>query len=146
MPLNTGSRAAFLVALLAGATTAASCGKDARNADATPSSSTRGSGKSGPVAARSGPSITLAATDVATIAPGTIEEGTPLTGDLHPSETIDVRARIDGDLTNVYVREGEPVAAGQLLARFESTEQESSQRSAEADRAARRKDRNDRNR
>lgn len=139
MPLNKGSRAAFLVALLAGATTAVSCDKDARNADATPSGA-RAAGKSGPVAARSGPSITLAATDVATIAPGTIEDGTPLTGDLHPSETIDVRARIDGDLTNVYVREGEPVAAGQLMARFESTEQESSQKSAEADRAATRTD------
>ncbi|CAN5892146.1 nodulation protein NolF [soil metagenome] len=103
-------------------------------------SGARAAGKSGPGAAKAGPSITLAATDVATIAPGTIEDGTPLTGDLHPSETIDVRARIDGDLTNVYVREGEPVAAGQLLARFESTEQESSQKSAEADRAAARAD------
>ena len=138
MPLSRESRAAFLVALL-GATTTVACGKDARNADATPSGA-RAAGKSGPSAARPGPSITLAATDVATIAPGTIEDGTPLTGDLHPSETIDVRARIDGDLTNVYVREGEAVAAGQLLARFESTEQESSQKSAEADRAAARAD------
>jgi membrane fusion protein (multidrug efflux system) len=138
MPLNRGSRAA-LVALLAGATTTAACGKDARNADTTPTAA-RAAGKSGPGAVKSGPSITLAATDVATISPGTIEDGTPLTGDLHPSETIDVRARIDGDLTNVYVREGEPVAAGQLLARFESTEQESSQKSAEADRAAARAD------
>jgi RND family efflux transporter MFP subunit len=66
----------------------------------------------------------------------TIEDGVPLTGDLRPSETIDVRSRIEGDLTDVYVREGQEVSAGQLLARFESSTQESSRASAEADRAA----------
>ena len=52
-------------------------------------------------------------------------------------ETIDVRARIEGDLEAVYVREGEQVGAGQLLARFEASEQESSRASAEADRVRR---------
>jgi RND family efflux transporter MFP subunit len=65
-----------------------------------------------------------------------IEDATALTGDLRPIETIDVRARIEGDLTGVYVREGQQVTAGQLLAQFESSEQESSRMSAEADRAA----------
>ena len=85
---------------------------------------------------RPAPSITLAATDVATVAPMTIEDGVALTGDLHPIETIDVRARIEGDLETVYVREGDQVRAGQLLARFEASEQESSRASAEADRVA----------
>ena len=85
---------------------------------------------------RPAPSITLAATDVATVANMTIEDGVALTGDLHPIETIDVRARIDGDLEAVYVRAGEQVRAGQLLARFESSEQESGRASAEADRVA----------
>ncbi|HKH90977.1 MAG TPA: efflux RND transporter periplasmic adaptor subunit [Gemmatimonadaceae bacterium] len=93
------------------------------------------SGARGP-GGRPAPSITLASTDVATVAPTTIEEGIALTGDLHPIETIDVRARIEGDLQTVYVREGEQVSAGQLLARFEASEQESSRASAEADRAA----------
>ena len=142
MPVKRGSRAALLVALLAAAATGAACGKDAREAAATPSGARTGSngGKAGPAAARPGPSITLSTADVTTIAPGTIEDGTALTGDLRPSETIDVRARIDGDLTNVYAREGQQVAEGQLLARFESIEQESSQKSAEADRAAARAD------
>ena len=142
MPVKRGSRAALLIALLAAAATAAACGNDAREAAATPSVARTGSsaGKAGPAAAKAGPSITLSAADVTTIAPGTIEDGTALTGDLRPSETIDVRARIDGDLTNVYAREGQQVAQGQLLARFESTEQESSQKSAEADRAAARAD------
>src|SRR6478735_1681851 len=85
---------------------------------------------------RPSPSITLAPTDVATVTPTTIEDGVALTGDLRPSETIDVRSRIEGDLTDVYVREGQQVGAGQLLARFESSTQESSRASADADRAA----------
>src|SRR5262249_48240942 len=62
-----------------------------------------------------------------------IEAGIPITGDLRPIETIDVRARLEGDLVDVLVREGQRVTAGQLLARFESSEQETTQASAEAD-------------
>ena len=85
---------------------------------------------------RTSPSVTLAASDVAKVAATTIEEATALTGDLHPIETVDVRSRIEGDLTRVFVREGQQVSAGQLLAQFESSEQESSRASAEADRTA----------
>ena len=95
-----------------------------------------GGGARGAGGGRPAPSITLAATDVATVEPMTIEDGVALTGDLHPLETIDVRSRIEGDLEAVYVREGEQVSAGQLLARFEASEQESTRASAEADRAA----------
>jgi membrane fusion protein, multidrug efflux system len=59
---------------------------------------------------------------------------------LHPIETVEVRAKIEGDLEGVYAREGQQVNTGQLLARFESSEQESTQRSAEADRASARSD------
>jgi membrane fusion protein, multidrug efflux system len=96
----------------------------------------RGPGGAGGAGGRPSPSITLATTDVATVAPTTIEDGVALTGDLRPSETIDVRSRIEGDLQQVYVREGQQVNAGQLLARFEASEQESSRASAEADRVA----------
>jgi RND family efflux transporter MFP subunit len=82
----------------------------------------------------------LAPTDIATATVETIEEGTAITGDLHPIETVEVRARLEGDLLGVYVREGQRVEAGQLLARFEASEQESTQRSAEADRASARTD------
>ena len=142
MHLIEASRAAVMAGLLVTAAMGAACRNDAREAAATPSGARAGSsgGKAGSAGVRTGPSITLAATDVATIVPGTIEDGTALTGDLHPSETIDVRARIDGDLTSVYAREGQQVAGGQVLARFESTEQESGQKSAEADRAAARAD------
>ena len=96
----------------------------------------RGPAGGGGPGGRPAPSITLAATDVATVAPMTIEDGAALTGDLHPLESIDVRSRIEGDLMQVYVREGEQVNAGQLLARFEASTQESSRASAEADRVA----------
>lgn len=98
------------------------------------------SDKGGPAAAaaasRPAASITLAASDVATVAPATIEDGVALTGDLNPIETVEIHARIEGDLTGVYVREGQQVRAGQLLARFEASAQESARSSAEADRVA----------
>ena len=63
-------------------------------------------------------------------------EGVPITGNLRPIETVSVRARLEGDLQGIYVREGDHVRAGQLLARFESVEQESTLQSANADRVA----------
>lgn len=82
------------------------------------------------------PSVSLASEDVATARRAPIEESVPLTGDLRPIETIDVRARIEGDLTGVYVREGAHVREGQLLAQFEAADQESARQSAIASRVA----------
>ncbi len=95
-----------------------------------------GGGAGGGRGGRPTPSITLASSDVATAKRDTIVEAVPITGDLHPIETLEIRARIEGNLDEVLVREGQHVSAGQLLARFESSEQESAQRSAEADRAS----------
>jgi membrane fusion protein (multidrug efflux system) len=83
-----------------------------------------------------GPAVALSTEDVAVARRAPIEESVPLTGDLRPIETIAVRARIEGDLTGVYVREGANVRAGQLLAQFEAAEQESSRQSALASRVA----------
>jgi RND family efflux transporter MFP subunit len=83
-----------------------------------------------------GPAVALSTEDVAVARRAPIEESVPLTGDLRPIETIDVRARIEGDLIGVYVREGANVRAGQLLAQFEAADQESSRQSALASRAA----------
>ena len=125
------------VAIVAIAWLAAACSKDAGPAPAAGATVQ----PAGPSAAAGGggrptPSITLAATDVAAVATTTIEDGVALTGDLNQIETIDVRARLEGDLLGVYVREGEQVGAGQLMARFEASEQESGRKSAEADRVA----------
>lgn len=85
---------------------------------------------------RGGPAITLGANDVARVQRETIEEGVAITGDLNPIATVDVRARIEGDLVGVLVREGQRVREGQLLARLESSEQESAHASAAADEVA----------
>ena len=86
------------------------------------------------------PTVTLASTDVATVARDTIEAGIPITGDLNPVQTISVRSRIEGDLTDVYVREGQRVTTGQILARFDASTQVSDKQSAEADVASARTD------
>ena len=85
---------------------------------------------------RPAPTVTLTAGDIGVVRRDTIEEGIAITGDLDPIESVEVRARIEGDLVGVYVREGQQVRVGQQLARFESSEQESAHISAEADRVA----------
>jgi membrane fusion protein, multidrug efflux system len=86
--------------------------------------------------ARRANSIILAATDVKTVERGTIEAGVAISGDLKAIEEAVVRARLEGDLVGVYAREGDHVKEGQLLARFEDSEQESNRTSAIADREA----------
>jgi membrane fusion protein, multidrug efflux system len=93
-------------------------------------------GGNAPGSGRAAPTITLATTDVVSVRRDAIEEGIAITGDLRPIESVEVRARLEGDLVGVYVREGERVRAGQVLARFEASEQESGHTSAEADRVA----------
>ena len=83
-----------------------------------------------------GRAVVLAQGDVGVVARGTIEDAAAISGDLRPLETVDVKARLEGDLQGVFVREGDRVRRGQLLARFEASEQVSDRRSAEADRAA----------
>ncbi len=93
-----------------------------------------GPGGAGAAGGRGG--VVLAATDVATLKNGVIENSVAVSGNLRPIETIEIRSRLNGDIDAVYVQEGERVGAGQVLARFESSQQESSRRGAEADREA----------
>jgi membrane fusion protein, multidrug efflux system len=85
---------------------------------------------------RGGPMLVLSAGDVHTMATGTLELTTPLAGDLRPIEEVTVRARLDGDLLRVAVREGDAVRAGALLAEFDGTEVEAAYAAAQADVAA----------
>ena len=153
MPVNYAFRTSRRIGIVAAAAVALACSKDATgspSADAGAAPSGRASGgdtakkgaggAAGASGGRTAPSITLATTDVATIAPSTIEAGTGLTGDLRPIETVDVRSRLEGDLDAVYVREGQQVSAGQLLAHIEDTQQQNARKSAEADRASSRAD------
>jgi membrane fusion protein, multidrug efflux system len=87
-------------------------------------------------AARGGGSVVLSGADLYTVVAGRIEEGVAISGGLRPIETLVIRARLEGDVLEVLAREGDVVAAGALLARFESTEQEAALRSAEADKVS----------
>jgi membrane fusion protein, multidrug efflux system len=130
------SRRAALFLLLLGA---AACSGDERGTQTAAAAPARGGpgGAGGPGGGPGGPPTTvLAATDVGEVRRAPIEAATPVTGDLRPVETVEVRARLEGDLVGIYVNEGERVARGQLLARFESSEQESDRQSAAAELAA----------
>jgi RND family efflux transporter MFP subunit len=81
-------------------------------------------------------SVAIAPSDIATAIVGSLSDGIPVTGLLRPLESVDVHARIEGDLTGVLVREGEHVTQGQLLAQFEAVAQESGAASARAGQAA----------
>jgi RND family efflux transporter MFP subunit len=124
VPKTLRAECAALAALLL----LAACGKDPAQG-ATPGSQGGGAG-------RRASSITLAPSDIAPAQIAPIEEATPITGDLNPIESVEIRARLEGNIASVQVREGERVRRGQLLARLDAAEQESAHRSAEADRVA----------
>ena len=125
-----------LATLCAAALLVAGCGggkADAAEKGAAPGGTARG-GPGGAGGAGGGRSVVLAGTDVATIAPGTIEDAVAVTGDLRPIETIEIRSRLAGDVTQVLVREGDRVRAGQLVATIEASQQRSAEASAVAQR------------
>jgi membrane fusion protein (multidrug efflux system) len=97
-------------------------------------------GRAGRGARGGGPSIVLAASDVHTVSRGTIESTTPISGDLRPIEEIGIRARVEGDLIAVMVREGETVRAGTPLAKFDTAELDAALAAAKAEAAAARGD------
>ena len=92
-----------------------------------------GSGGPGGPAGRGPQVVVLGPTDVADVKKGLIESAMAIQGDLKPIEEIVVRARIEGNITDVLVREGDRVAKGQVMAHFENSNQEAAQKSAEAD-------------
>jgi RND family efflux transporter MFP subunit len=97
-------------------------------------------GAGGGPGGRARPPLVLAATDVAPVRRGRIEAGIPLSGDLRPIQRVAVRAALEGDLARVLVRPGDPVRAGQLLAEFEASVQQSNRAAAAADLEAARSD------
>lgn len=140
MILSRSPRAA-LSTLLTGALLLSACGGEEGSTPA--ADAAKGAG--GPLPAASGApagggqggggggSAVLSGTDIHTVTAGAIEAGIPVSGTLRPIETVSVRARIEGDLVALNVREGDAVSTGTVLAEFERTEQEAALRSAEAD-------------
>lgn len=99
-----------------------------------------GGGGDGVGAGRGGGSVVLSGADIHKIVPGLIESGIAISGNLRPVETVNIRARLEGDLVALNVREGDVVRVGTVLAEFERSEQEAALRSAEADELAARAD------
>jgi RND family efflux transporter MFP subunit len=122
----------------AGDGTPASAAAATTKGDRTKSGGEQSSPEGGPAAAggRRNTSLLPAASAVNTVERGPIEAGVAISGDLKAIEEAVVRARLEGDLVGVFVREGEHVKRGQLLAKFEDSEQESNRTSAIADREA----------
>lgn len=75
--------------------------------------------------------VELAASDVARAQTRELEQGMPITGVLKAVNSAFVKARVPGELQGLTVREGEPVKAGQVIARIESTEYQARVRQAQ---------------
>lgn len=127
--MHNKSRAIRAATIILSVASAAAC-SDAR------SEAAGGGAPSGAATGQREQTLTLSPTDVAVATASGIVDGIPITGNLRPIETVMVRARLEGDLQGVYVREGDQVTSGQLLARFEAVEQQSTLQSANADRVA----------
>ncbi len=123
--MDTNLRIPLRAAAVAAMAVLAACGGEADAAGG-------GGGRPG----GGGPSVTLAATDLAAPRRMALEDAIAVTGNLEPLERAEVRSRLEGEVEGVYVREGEAVRAGQLLARFNAGDQAGNARSADADVAA----------
>lgn len=75
-----------------------------------------------PTTASAVPRIELASTDVLTAQVQTLELGIALSGPLKAVDSAIIKARVAGELREMTVREGDPVQAGQVLARIDPAE------------------------
>jgi RND family efflux transporter MFP subunit len=111
-------------------------GKDRENGTAPAAEDRAGASSSvagGAARGRGMMSLVVGASDVHNVSKGTIELAMAIQGDLKPVEEVPVRARIEGNLEAVNVREGDRVGRGQVMARFESSAEEGAEKSAVAD-------------
>lgn len=129
--------AALLTSGCGDSSASASAASDSAKAAARPGAAGNGTPQTGSTAGGGAPrrisTVVLGLADVAKVTRGFIESGIPVAGDLRPIETLSLKSRLEGNVEQVYVREGDRVAAGAPLARFEAVDFESALRSAEAD-------------
>jgi RND family efflux transporter MFP subunit len=78
-----------------------------------------------PGGSRSAPVVLeFAAADLAYVEPMALTRWLPLSGTLQPVDQTTVKAKVSGEIRQVVVREGEPVRAGQVIARFDAADLE----------------------
>ena len=68
--------------------------------------------------------LEFAAADLARVEPKALTRWLPLSGTLQPVDQSTVKAKVSGEIRQVLVREGEPVRAGQVVARFDTADLE----------------------
>jgi RND family efflux transporter MFP subunit len=66
--------------------------------------------------------VELAPTDVVKAREVSLAQGLPISGSLRAVDSAFVKARVAGELQGLTVREGDPVKAGQVIAKVEPTE------------------------
>ena len=66
--------------------------------------------------------LEFAAADVVSLEPKSLSRWLPLSGTLQPVNQTTVKAKVSGEIRQVLVREGETVKAGQVLARFDTSD------------------------
>jgi RND family efflux transporter MFP subunit len=81
-------------------------------------------------------SVELAKTDVLSAQTLELLQGLPISGSIKAANTALVKARVAGELQGLTLREGDPVKAGQVVARVESSEYASRVKQAEDQAAA----------
>ncbi|MDM0068297.1 efflux RND transporter periplasmic adaptor subunit [Variovorax sp. J31P207] len=75
--------------------------------------------------------VELSATDVVRVARRELAETLPVSGTLRAVDSAQVKARVAGELIGLTVREGDTVAAGQVIARIDPVEYQSRMRQAQ---------------
>jgi len=114
--------------------TGAPAAQDAAPATGSAAGSIRGApgAGAGPAAGAAAGVVEFAPGDLATLAPVTLERQIPLTGTLRAVHQTLVRAKVAGELLSLSVREGDPVRAGQAIARIDPADFEARVREREA--------------
>ena len=77
------------------------------------------------------PFVELAATDVVRAEPRELQRGLPVSGSLKAVNSAFVKARMPGELQGLTLREGDPVRAGQVVARVDAVDPQARLRQAE---------------
>lgn len=73
-------------------------------------------------AQRARPAVELAQADVVRAETRELQRGLPVSGSLRAVNSAFVKARVAGELLDLTLREGDPVRAGQVVARIDATE------------------------
>ncbi len=75
-----------------------------------------------PDSAKAAVTLEFTPADVASIEPKALSRWLPVSGTLQPVNQSTVKAKVSGEIRQILVREGESVKAGQVLARFDTSD------------------------